>query len=115
MKHLLIEILNSILKTDKNLYYQITCESEDLVALTRNTSLSCNQKEGDKYEGINAVDEGLISIFKKFKESDEEIGGIYWTNWNDGAERVVDYHTCLDDMYGISKTIDKWEKDYERL
>ena len=111
MKHLLVEILDHILGLDKDLAYEITCDGEDLVALTRDTSLACNQKDGDKYEGIDAVDEGRI----EFSNGDEYVGFIYWTNFNDGVERVSDYSCRLDDEYGLNRITDKWEKDYERL
>jgi len=122
MKHLLVEILDHILGFDKDLAYEITCDGEDLVALTRDTSLACNQKDGDKYEGIDAVDEGRIEIFKilETKENPAEsdhayVGFIYWTNFNDGVERVSDYSCRLDDRYGLNRITNKWEKDYERL
>tara|TARA_R110000823_G_scaffold313808_1_gene441860 strand:- start:46 stop:432 length:387 start_codon:yes stop_codon:yes gene_type:complete len=128
MKHLLVEILDHILGLDKDLAYEITCDGEDLVALTRDTSLACNQKDGDKYEGIDAVDEGRIEILKMVEtkeipdlddchiEGDHEyVGFIYWTNFNDGVERVSDYSCRLDDEYGLNRITNKWEKDYERL
>ena len=60
MKPLLVEILESILSTDEKLAYVITCDEEELVSLTRDTSLACNQKESDEYVGVNAVDEARI-------------------------------------------------------
>ena len=113
MKPLLVEILESILRTDGKLAYAIECDGEKLVSLTRDTSLACNQKEGDKYEGVNAVDEARIEIWEN--QNDEYIGFIYWTNLNDGIERVVDYSVALDEKYGLSKTLDDWEKKYELL
>tara|TARA_R110001583_G_scaffold140070_1_gene292206 strand:+ start:219 stop:560 length:342 start_codon:yes stop_codon:yes gene_type:complete len=113
MKPLLVEILESILRTDGNLAYTIDCEEEQLVSLTRDTSLACNQKEGDKSEGVDAVDEARIEIWEN--QNDEYIGFIYWTNFNDGVERASDYSVVLDEKYGLNKTLDDWEKKYELL
>ena len=122
MKPLLVEILESILRTDGKLAYVITCDEEELVSLTRDTSLACNQKEGDEYEGVNAVDEARIEIYRMgyeisdhIQEEEEYIGFIYWTNFNDGIERVVDYSVVLDEKYGLDKTLNDWEKKYELL
>ena len=131
MKPLLVEILKSILRTDEKLAYAITCDGEELVNLTRDTSLACNQKESDEYVGVNAVDEARIEIYRKeeklggidiapdlifnLSEEDEYIGFIYWTNFNNGVERVSDYSVVLDEKYGLSKTLDNWEKKYEVL
>ena len=127
MKPLLVEILESILRTDGKLAYAIECDGEKLVSLTRDTSLACNQKEGDKYEGVNAVDEARIEIYRMgyeisgtigehhIQEEDDYIGFIYWTNFNDGVERVSDYSVVLDEKYGLQKTYEDWEKKYELL
>jgi len=128
MKPLLVEILESILRTDGKLAYVITCDEEELVSLTRDTSLACNQKEGDEYEGVNAVDEARIEIYSLgetqkmpdledcYVEGDHQyIGFIYWTNFNDGVERVGDYSLVFDPMYKLSTTLDNWEKKYEFL
>ena len=131
MKPLLVEILKSILRTDEKLAYAITCDGEELVNLTRDTCLACNQKESDEYVGVNAVDEARIEIYRKeeklggidiapdlifnLSEEDEYIGFIYWTNFNNGVERVSDYSVVLDEKYGLSKTLDNWEKKYELL
>ncbi len=114
MKPLLVEILESILRTDEKLAYVITCDEEELVSLTRDTSLACNQKEGDEYEGVDAVDEARIEIYRK-SEEDDYIGFIYWTNFNEGTERVVDYSVSLDEKYGLNKILNDWEKKYELL
>jgi hypothetical protein len=127
MKPLLVEILESILRTDGKLAYVITCDEEELVSLTRDTSLACNQKEGDEYEGVNAVDEARIEIYKMgyeisgiigehhIQEEDDYIGFIYWTNFNDGVERIVDYSVALDEKYDLQKIYKDWEKKYELL
>ena len=122
MKPLLVEILDSILRTDGKLAYVITCDEEELVSLTRDISLACNQKEGDEYEGVDAVDEARIEIYRMgyeisdhIQEEEEYIGFIYWTNFNDGVERVSDYSVVLDEKYGLDKTLDDWEKKYELL
>jgi len=131
MKPLLVEILESILRTDGKLAYVITCDEEELVNLTRDTSLACNQKEGDEYVGVNAVDEARIEIYRKeeklggidiapdlifnLSEEDDYIGFIYWTNFNNGVERIVDYSVALDEKYGLQKTYEDWEKKYELL
>ena len=131
MKPLLVEILECILRTDGKLAYVITCDEEELVSLTRDTSLACNQKEGDEYVGVNAVDEARIEIYRKeeklggidiapdlifnLSEEDDYIGFIYWTNFNDGVERIVDYSVVLDEKYGLQKTYEDWEKKYELL
>ena len=131
MKPLLVEILESILSTDEKLAYVITCDEEELVSLTRDTSLACDQKESDEYVGMSNLDEGRIEIWRKeeklggidispellfnLSEEDEYIGFIYWTNFNDGIERVVDYSVALDEKYGLNKTLNDWEKRYELL
>ena len=128
MKPLLVEILESILRTDGKLAYTIECDEEVLVHPTRDTSLACNQKEDDKYEGVDAVDEARIEIYSLgetqkmpdledcYVEGDHQyIGFIYWTNFNDGVERVSDYSVVLDEKYGLNKTLDDWEKKYELL
>jgi hypothetical protein len=127
MKPLLVEILESILRTDEKLAYAITCDEEELVNLTRDTSLACNQKESDEYVGVNAVDEARIEIYRMgyeisgtigehhIQEEDDYIGFIYWTNFNNGVERIVDYSVVLDEKYGLQKTYEDWEKKYELL
>ena len=128
MKPLLVEILESILRTDGKLAYVITCDEEELVSLTRDTSLACNQKEGDEYEGVDAVDEARIEIYSLgetqkmpdledcYVEGDHQyIGFIYWTNFNDGVERIVDYSVALDEKYDLQKIYEDWEKKYELL
>ena len=122
MKPLLVEMLDSILSTDENLAYCISIDEEELVSLTRDTSLACNQKEGDKYVGVNAVDEARIEIYRMgyeisdhIQEEEEYIGFIYWTNYNDGIEKVVDYSVVLDEKYGLYKTYENWGKKYELL
>ena len=123
MKPLLVEILESILRTEENINYEILCDGEEIVGLTANTSFACNQKEGDEYEGVNAVDEARIEIWEQGIKSqitghqyeDEYIGFIYWTNFNDGVERVSDYSVVLDEKYGLDKILDDWEKKYELL
>ena len=123
MKPLLVEILESILRTDGKLAYTIECDEEALVLPTRVTQLACNQNEGEEYVGINAVDEARIEIWEQGIKSqitghqyeDEYIGFIDWTNFNDGIERVVDYSVVLDEKYGLDKTLDDWEKKYELL
>tara|TARA_R110002020_G_scaffold516_2_gene2544 strand:- start:1304 stop:1639 length:336 start_codon:yes stop_codon:yes gene_type:complete len=111
MKPLLVEILESILSTDEKLAYSISCDGDEIQSLTRDTSLACNQKEGDEYVGMSNLDEGRIEIYIE----NEYIGFIYWTNFNDGVERVVDYSLVFDPMYKLSTTLDKWEKDYQFL
>ena len=113
MKPLLVEILESILRTDGKLAYTIECDGEVLVHPTRDTSLACNQKEGDEYVGVNAVDEARVEIWEN--KDDKYIGFIYWTNFNDGVERVGDYSLVFDPMYKLSTTLDDWEKKYELL
>ena len=131
MKPLLVEVLDHILSQEEKLYYVISCDDEELVAFTRDTSLACNQKEGDEYEGVNAVDEARIEIYRKkeklggidiapdlifnLSEEDDYIGFIYWTNFNDGVERIVDNSCKLDDEYGLNQITKKWEEDYRYL
>ena len=128
MKPLLVEMLDSILSTDENLAYCISIDEEELVSLTRDTSLACNQKEGDKYVGVNAVDEARIEIYSLgetqkmpdledcYVEGDHQyIGFIYWTNYNEGIEKVVDYSVVLDEKYGLNKTYENWGKKYDYL
>ncbi len=128
MKPLLVEILESILSTEEKLAYAITCDEEELVNLTRDTSLACNQKESDEYVGMSNLDEGRIEIWSLgetqkmpdledcYVEGDHQyIGFIYWTNFNEGTERVVDYSVSLDEKYGLNKILNDWEKKYELL
>ena len=127
MKPLLVEILESILKTDFSrtsgkLAYLIECDGEELVSLTRDTSLACNQKEGDEYVGVNAVDEARIEIYRMgyeisdhIQEEDDYIGFINWTNFSNGVMRVVNYSVVLDEKYGLDKTLKDWKKKYELL
>tara|TARA_R100001129_G_scaffold66589_1_gene45478 strand:- start:180 stop:563 length:384 start_codon:yes stop_codon:yes gene_type:complete len=127
MKPLLVEMLDSILRTDGNLAYCISIDGEELVSLTRDTSLVCDQKESDEYVGMSNPDEGRIEIYRMgyeisgtigehhIQEEDDYIGFIYWTNFNDGVERIVDYSVVLDEKYGLNKTLNDWEKRYELL
>ena len=128
MKPLLVEILESILRTDGKLAYCISCDEEELVSLTRDTSLACDQNESDEYVGMSNLDEGRIEIYSLgetqkmpdledcYVEGDHQyIGFIYWTNFNDGVERVSDYSVVLDEKYGLDKILDDWEKKYELL
>jgi len=126
MKPLLVEVLDHILSTDKKLAYRISGYDEEVVGLTRNTSLACDQKDGDEYVGMSNLDEGRVEIFKvksvqrlnynsDIRDEDEYIGFIYWTNFNDGVERIVDNSCKLDDEYGLNKITRKWEEDYRYL
>ena len=128
MKPLLVEMLESILSTDENLAYCISIDGDEIQSLTRDTSLACNQKEGDKYVGVNAVDEARIEIWSLgetqkmpdfedcYVEGDHQyIGFIYWTNYNAGIEKVVDYSVVLDEKYGLNKTYENWGKKYDYL
>jgi|VirMetMinimDraft_7_1064189.scaffolds.fasta_scaffold35582_1 hypothetical protein len=126
MKPLLVEILESILRTDGKLAYRISGDDEEVVGLTRDTSLACDQKDGDEYVGMSNLDEGRVEIFKvksvqrlnynsDIRDEDEYIGFIYWTNFNEGVERLVDNSCKLDDEYGLNKITRKWEEDYRYL
>lgn len=131
MKPLLVEILESILSTDEKLAYCISGDEEEVVGLTRDTSLACDQKDGDEYVGMSNLDEGRVEIYRKeeklggidiapdlifnLSEEDDYIGFIYWTNFNEGTERVVDYSVSLDEKYGLNKILNDWEKKYELL
>ncbi len=126
MKPLLVEILESILRTDGKLAYRISGDDEEVVGLTRDTSLACDQKDGDEYVGMSNLDEGRVEIFKvksvqrlnynsDIRDEDEYIGFIYWTNFNEGVERLVDNSCKLDDEYGLNKITRKWEEDYRCL
>tara|TARA_R110001606_G_scaffold371834_1_gene528729 strand:- start:28 stop:408 length:381 start_codon:yes stop_codon:yes gene_type:complete len=126
MKPLLVEILESILRTDGKLAYRISGDDEEVVGLTRDTSLACDQKDGDEYVGMSNLDEGRVEIFKvksvqrlnynsDIRDEDEYIGFIYWTNFNEGVERLVDNSCKLDDEYGLNEITRKWEEDYRYL
>ena len=65
MKPLLVEIIECALEVDSNYHYRILADGELLQPLTRDTSLACNQKEGDEYEGVNAVDEARIELWEQ--------------------------------------------------
>ena len=90
MKPLLVEILESILRTDEELLYRITAGGEQVVPLTRDTSLVCNQKEGDEYVGMSNLDEGQVEIYFEGKPL-EYVGFLTWNNYNDGVDRITDY------------------------
>jgi len=131
MKHLLIEILDNILEQDEELHYLIQCEQEVLIELTRDTSKACNTKEGDQYEGVNAVDSALIEVYKIDKTKPDQItplyedytyngdaeyvGSISWSNWDSGAERIEDYSCILEDKYRLHEITAKWEASYNNL
>ena len=67
-----------------------------------------------KEEKLGGIDIAPDLIFN-LAEEDEYRGCIYWTNFINGVERVSDYSVVLDEKYGLSKTLDNWEKKYELL
>ena len=75
---------------------------------------------------MSNLDEGRVEIFKvksvqrlnynsDIRDEDEYIGFIYWTNFNEGVERLVDNSCKLDDEYGLNEITRKWEEDYRYL
>jgi len=97
---------------DKGGFYSIEAEGEEYQKITNDISLVCNQKDEDKYVGINNLDWCFINFYdskKKFK------GWIEWIEDNNKDERVSDYTINLEGYIDLNKTIDKWEKEYRRL
>ena len=121
MKPLLVEILECALEVNSNYHYRILVDGELLQPLTRDTSLACNQKESDNYVGMSNLDEGTIEFWdcsteeeiENSETADDYLGGIYWTNWNKGIERVCDYNT--NKSLKVQETLADWEKRYEFL
>ena len=134
IKPLIIEIVGEAIKQD--MFYAIDCLQGYSCAdeyffqhPTQDMRLLCNQKPDDKYVGIHNLDDCHILFFsrkeaerinKDVKEgkdtNDYECEAwMYWTNWNDGVERVVDYTTNLNKLIGIDKIMDKWEQQFVEL
>jgi len=99
-------LLGEILK-NKNYYYTVVCYDDTAVELTRDLSECANQKAGDKYKGVNAYDECQIYIHdassylkgeKTFEDikMDNAVGALFWTNWNEGIEKLYDYSLNLE-------------------
>ena len=97
---------------DEGGFYSIEAEGEEYQEITNDISLVCNQKDEDKYVGVNNLDWCFINFYdskKKFK------GWIEWIEDNNRDERVSDYSINLEEYIDLNKVIDEWSKEYSRL
>jgi len=97
---------------DKGGFYSIEAVGEEYQEITNDVSLVCNQKDLDKYVGVDNLDECYINLYNDKKEFQ---GWILWIAENDGVERVSDYLLSINSYFNIGSLIDKWEKEYIRL
>lgn len=109
-------LIETILQTavDKGYEYALIepCDRTTELKRTNDVSLGfANAK--NKYQGIHNYDEIII----EFWDGDDAIGNIYWSNWNDDAEQVSDYHCSLDEKnnLGLDTIIEQWEKDLLKI
>lgn len=109
-------LIETILQTavDKGYEYALIepCDRTTELERTNDVSLGFANKD-DKYRGIHNYDEIII----EFWNGDDAIGNIYWSNWNDDAEQVSDYHCSLDEKnnLGLDTIIEQWEKDLLKI
>tara|TARA_R100001082_G_scaffold57425_1_gene31700 strand:+ start:963 stop:1298 length:336 start_codon:yes stop_codon:yes gene_type:complete len=97
---------------DKDGFYSIEAEGEEYQEITNDISLVCNQKDEDKYVGVDNLEWCFINFYdskKKFK------GWIEWIEDNNRDERVSDYSINLEEYIDLNKVIDEWSKEYSRL
>jgi len=114
MKPLLVEILESILRTDEDLVYRIMADGEQIVPLTRDIFLACNQKQGDEYVGMSNLDEGQLEVY--WMTTLEKVGFLNWNNYNDGLDRITNYSfTGLDNEFDMLDILNNWENKYRFL
>ena len=134
IKPLIIEIVGEAIRQD--MFYAIDClqgysyvDEYFFQHPTQDMRLLCNQKPDDKYVGIHNLDDCHILFFnreeatrinKHVKEGKDTMdydctAWMYWTNWNDGTERVVDYTTNLNKLIGIDKILEDWENQFVKL
>ena len=109
-------LIETILQTavDKGYEYALIEPEERTTELERTNDVSLGfANKDDKYRGVHSVDEMIIEFWHK----KEHIGNIYWSNWNDDAEQVSDYHCRLDDEdnLGLDTIIKQWEKDLLKI
>jgi len=97
---------------DEGGFYSIEAEGEEYQEITNDISLVCNQKDGDKYIGVDNLDMCYINIYDRKKEFD---GWILWIGVNDHVERIGDHTLMSSDYINIDKLTDKWEEEYNRL
>jgi hypothetical protein len=132
MKHELIKsIVNEAIK--KGLYYAIDCgegysftDDGFYQHPTQDIKLLCNQKKGDKYIGLDNLDDAWIFFFDKDNAdlinnniNTDDIypqfeGWIRWIHQGDTSqsEYISDYTTNLQDLIGIGTIIDKWDDNH---
>ena len=98
--------------TNKGGFYSIECGGEEYQELTNDISLLCNQKSGDKYIGVNNLDECYINIYDADKE---HRGWLFWIQYNDATDRLSDYATRIENYIDIDKISDEWIDNYLSL
>ena len=109
-------LIETILQTavDKGYEYALIEPQDRTTELERTNDVSLGfANKDDKYRGIHNYDEIII----EFWDGDDAIGNIYWSNWNDDAEQVSDYHCSLDEKnnLGLDTIIEQWEKDLLKI
>ena len=97
---------------DSGGFYSIEAEGEEYQEITNDTSLICNQKDEDKYVGVDNLDICHINVYDSKKKFD---GWIFWVGVNDHVERISDHTLMSSDYIDIDKLMDEWEKKYIRL
>jgi len=109
-------LIETILQTavDKGYEYALIEPQDRTTELKRTNDVSlgfANAK--NKCQGIHNYDEIIIEFWHK----EEHMGNLYWTNGNDDAEQVSDYHCRLDDEdnLGLDTIIKQWEKDLLKI
>lgn len=91
---LILEIVEAIMDSNPDYYYGIECEEEVIQLPTKDLSLLCNQKEGDKYVGIDNLDGGEVIFFIKQEVIAIEyqpVGYLVFNNCAEGIERLDDW------------------------
>ena len=112
MKSLIETILQEAVK--KGYEYALIEPYDRTTELERTNDVSlgfANAK--NKYQGIHNYDDIII----EFWQGDDHKGNILWSNWNDNAEQVSDYHCKLDDKNNLNldNIVKTWEKDLLKI
>ena len=112
MKSLIETILQEAVK--KGYEYALIEPYDSTPELERTNDVSlgfANAK--NKYQGIHNYDEIII----EFWQGDDHKGNILWSNWNDDAEQVSDYHCKLvdKDNLNLDNIVKTWEKDLLKI
>ena len=112
MKSLIETILQEAVK--KGYEYALIEPYDRTTELERTNDLSLGVANAkNKYQGIHNYDEIIIEIW----QGDDHKGNILWSNWNDNAEQVSDYHCKLDDKNNLNldNIVKTWEKDLLKI